>query len=84
MTDHLPEDPLISQVFEFIDLSGGAVQVMPVTVAQDEDDTRLALFIRGEHETASIIFAKLMSEIQDLFDFQQQAKADADPTILIP
>jgi hypothetical protein len=84
MTDHLPEDPLISQVFEFIDLSAGAVQVMPVTVAQAPDDTRLALFIRGEHDTASIIFAKLMGEIQDLFDMQQQADADDNQTIVTP
>jgi len=78
MTNQLSEDPTLNQVFEFIDLSGGPVQVMPVTIAQDPDDTRLAVFIRGEHETASIIMAKLMGEIQDLHDMQQQQEAEPE------
>jgi len=76
--NNLPDDPTISQVFEFIDISGGAVQVMPVTIDQSPLDTRLAIFIRGEHETASTIMAKLLSDVQDLFDMQEQHRAAAE------
>ena len=73
----LSKDSTLTEVFDFIDMEEGGVNVIPVTVEQDDHDTRLAIFIRGEHGLASFLMAQLMTEIQNLFDLQQQAEARA-------
>lgn len=72
-----PENTL-NEFFEFFDREDNAVQVVPVTVKQQEDDTRLAIFIHGEHEAASVIMSELMIRIDELFDLQAQAEASVE------
>jgi len=71
-----PENTL-NEFFDFFDREDNAVQVVPITVKQQQDDTRLAIFIHGEHEAASVIMAELMTRIDELFDLQAQAEAKA-------
>lgn len=73
-----PENTL-NEFFEFFERGDNAVQVVPVTVKQQSDDTRLAIFIHGEHEAASTIMAALMLKIDELFDLQAQAEATSEP-----
>ena len=79
----LTPESTISEVFEFFDTGEGAVQVVPVTIKQQDDDTRLAIFIKGEHETASVIMAELMSRVEELFDLSQQVPEPDDSTAII-
>ena len=69
----------VNEFFEFFDRGDNAVQVVPMTFKQQEDDTRLAIFIHGEHEAASVIFAAIMTRIDELFDLQAQAEAAREP-----
>lgn len=82
----LSEDPTLSELFEFIKTEGG-VRILPITVKQDENDTRLLLAIQGEHRTASIIMAQLMTEVSDLHDLSEQEEAgenEQKPKIIVP
>lgn len=74
----------INEFFEFFDRGENAVQVVPMTIKQQQDDTRLAIFIHGEHEAASVIMAELMTKIDELFDMQAQVEASrgSEPRIL--
>jgi len=72
-----PENTL-NEFFEFFDRGEGAVQVVPITIKQQQDDTRLAILVRGEHDTASVIFAELMTRIDELFDMQAQVEASRE------
>lgn len=76
----LTPESTINDVFEFLAGAGEGqgVQVVPITFKEQEDDTRLGIFIKGEHETASIIMAELVTTVQNLFELQQQAEATAD------
>lgn len=78
-----PENTL-NEFFEFFDRGENAVQVVPMTIKQQQDDTRLAIFIRGEHEAASVIMAELMTKIDELFDMQAQVEAsrESEPSII--
>jgi len=78
MTQMTPENT-VNEFFEFFDRENNAVQVVPVTIKQQEDDTRLVIFIHGEHEPASVIMAALMSKIDELFDMQAQVEASREP-----
>lgn len=70
----------VNEFFEFFDRGENAVQVVPITIKQQEDDTRLAIFIHGNHNEASVIMAELMTKIGELFDLQAQAEAaDNEP-----
>ena len=69
-----PENTL-NDFFEFFDRGENAVQVVPMTIKQQDDDTRLAIFINGNHKEASVIMAELMTRIDELFDLQEQAEA---------
>ena len=73
-----PENTL-NEFFEFFDRGENAVQVVPITVKQQQDDTRLAIFIHGKHEESSVIMAELMTRIDELFDLQAQAEATVEP-----
>lgn len=73
-----PENTL-NEFFEYFDRGENAVQVVPMTIKQQEDDTRLAIFIHGKHEDASVIMAELMTKIDELFDLQLQAEASSEP-----
>lgn len=68
----------INEFFEFFDRGENAVQVVPMTIKQQSDDTRLAIFIHGEHEAASVIMAELMTKIEELFDSQAQMEASVE------
>jgi hypothetical protein len=74
----------INEVFEFFDRGNNAVQVVPTTIKQQTDDTRLAIFISGNHDEASIIMAELMGRVQELADLQDQAEAavEQEPRII--
>ena len=69
-----PENTL-NEFFEFFDRGENAVQVVPMTIKQQQDDTRLAIFIHGEHVEASTIMAVLMTAIDELDAVQAQAEA---------
>ena len=74
--EKLTPEATVRDTFEFFSASeNGGVQVAPVTYQQAPDDTRLAIFIRGEHEAASVIMAELMTRLNELADLQQQAEA---------
>lgn len=70
----LSKDPRLSELFDFIKTDEG-VRVLPVTVRQDADDTRLFIAIQGSHETASTIMAQLMAHIDELHDLAAQEEA---------
>ncbi len=81
----LSPETTLSDAFEFFTAAeDGGVQVAPVTIKQQSDDTRLAIFIRGEHGMASVIMAELMTKIDELFDYSQQSDASSakKPTII--
>lgn len=67
----------INEFFEFFDRGDNAVQVVPMTIKEQQDDTRLAVFIHGEHEAASVIMAEIMARVAELSDLQAQAEAVA-------
>lgn len=69
----------INEFFEFFDRGEASVQVVPITIKQQEDDTRLAIFIHGKHAESSVIMAELMTRIDELFDLQAQAEATVEP-----
>jgi hypothetical protein len=79
MSGKLTPENTLNEFFEFFDREENAVQVVPVTIKQQEDDTRLAIFIHGKHEPSSVIMAELMSKIDELFDLQAQAEASREP-----
>jgi hypothetical protein len=76
MINGLDKNSTRTDVFEFIDNPDVLLHVLPLTVSQDENDTRLCIFVRGPHEDASMVFAGLMSHVQDLHDQQTQAAAE--------
>jgi len=66
----------VDDVFEFLEgAADGAVQVVPISFKEQADDTRLAIFIKGHHETASVIMAELVTTINELFALQEQQEA---------
>lgn len=73
-----PENTL-NEFFEFFDRGENAVQVVPITIKQQEDDTRLCLLVKGNHDAASVIFAEIMTRVDELFDLQAQAEAESEP-----
>lgn len=75
--EKLTPENTVAEFFGFFDRGENAVQVIPITVKQQEDDTQLAIFIKGEHEAASVIMASLMMRIDELFELQAQAEAEA-------
>lgn len=74
----LTPESTINEVFEFLNRGENAAQVVPVTIKQQSDDTRLAIFIKGEHQSASTIMAELMTRVDELFDLSAQAEAEED------
>ena len=72
----LTNDSTLTEVFNFLEVPEEGVQVVPVTIQQTETDTRLAILIRGDHEMASVIMARLMTEINDLSDLAEQRAAN--------
>lgn len=74
--ENLSPHSSVDEVFEFLEGAGDtAVQVVPVSFKEQEDDTRLAIFIKGERETASVIMAELVTTINELFALQEQQEA---------
>lgn len=83
--EKLTEESTINDFFEAFDMEGGGVRVVPATIKEDRDDTRLMLAVRGDLETASIIFAAVWETIQNLSDVakQREAAEDDDPGIIV-
>lgn len=80
----LTPESTLRDCFDFFD-GDGNVQVVPFTVKQDADDTQLCIFIKGDHGTASVIMAELMTKVDELFAYSQQAGAtNADSAIITP
>ncbi len=80
----LSQNSSLREVFEFVDLPEGQMNIMPITVKQDEEDTRLAIFIRGPHDEASMVMAKLIGDVQDLFDkVEQKAATEEDKKFVL-
>ena len=79
----LSPESTLKELFDFIRVEEG-VNVMPVTLDQDPKDTRMMILIQGEHETASVIMAKLMTVVTDLFDTEKQREQDDKPRIVLP
>jgi len=44
----------------------------------------MMLLIQGEHETASVIMANLMTLVNDLRDTEDQREQDDKPRIVLP
>lgn len=82
-TKKLTSDSTVNELFEFFDVEG-AVACVPITIQETPDDTRLVMLVRGEHDTASLLFAALMERIQELADLeaQQDALQDDEPRII--
>ncbi len=71
--------------FDGVEGELGAVQVVPVTIKQQSDDTQLCIFIKGDHATASVIMAELMTKVDELFAYSKQADAiDVKSPIITP
>jgi len=81
----LTPENTVTEFFEFFERGENAVQVVPVTIKQQDDDTRLMILVKGEHDAASVIFAELMTRIDELFDLQAQAEAtrESEPSTII-
>jgi len=84
----LSPESTIRDCFDYFDGTEGqpgAVQVVPVTIKQQTDDTQLCIFIKGDHSTASVIMAELMTKVDELFAYSQQAEApDVKSAIITP
>ncbi len=74
----LTPNSTITEMFNHVEIPDGMFNVLPITVSQDENDTRLAILIRGPNRDASIIMAKLMTEVDNLFDLLEQGQAQAE------
>ena len=79
----LPADPLVSELFQYFDMEGAGVRVAPVTIQEDPQDTRLLFLVRGEHTTASLIFAALYERLEELSAVEQQQEANRGGSGLI-
>ncbi len=80
----LTPESSITDLFDYYDASAeGGCQVVPVTIKQQSDDTRMLLLIRGEHQMASAIMAEVMSKVNELFDYSQQAEASEQKSDII-
>lgn len=79
----LNADSTLNEVFEFFDMEGGGVRVAPMTVKEDPKDTRLLLMVRGDIETASVIFSEVVDRIAELSDLEKQAEASRDKSRII-
>lgn len=79
MNGPLTPENTVNEFFEFFKRGDAEVQVVPITIKEQEDDTRLLLLVKGSHEGASTIFAEVMLRVGELFDLQRQAEAAVEP-----
>ncbi len=77
-----PDSPL-KEIFDEIAADEG-VRVVAVTVSQKPKDTRMMILIQGEHDTASVIMANIMTLVNDLEDTEKQREQDDKPRIVLP
>ena len=75
MSNGLSPESTINEVFEFFDMDGCGLRVIPLTIKQQDDDTRLAIFLKGDHELTSVMMAELMTRIDELHDLAAQGAA---------
>ncbi len=74
----LTPENTVNEFFEFFDRGDNSVQVVPITIKEQSDDTRLAIFIHGAHEPSSVIMAALMACVNELFELQEQSEAEIE------
>jgi hypothetical protein len=75
-------DPKLSELFEYF-MEPGTVRVVPMTVKEDEVDTRLLLLVQGDKQTASFIFSELWERVAELSQLEEQALAQKnEPSII--
>ena len=79
----LPSNPTLSELFEYYDIEDGLVRVIPLTIQEDEKDTRLALIVRGDIQTASLIFSEIWDRVVELSQIEQQQEANRGGSGLI-
>ena len=79
----LTPDSTLKAVFDEITADEG-VRVVAVTISQEPKDTRIMILIQGEHDTASVIMANLMTLVNDLEDTEKQREQDDKPRIVLP
>lgn len=79
----LTPDSTLDEVFNFIKIDKG-VRVHAVTLKQEKKDSRMMILIQGEHDTASVIMANLMTLVNDLEDTEKQREQDDKPRIVLP
>ena len=79
----LTPDSTLKAVFDEIAADEG-VRVVAVTISQEPKDTRMMILIQGEHDTASVIMANLMTLVNDLEDTEKQREQDDKPRIVLP
>ena len=79
----LTPDSTLEAVFDEI-MADEGVRVVAVTISQEPKDTRMMILIQGEHDTASVIMANLMTLVNDLEDTEKQREQDDKPRIVLP
>ena len=68
----LSEKSTLEELFKFVTPEEG-VQAMPVTMNHTPDGkAQMMIIVAGEHNTASVIMANLMSVINDMYDTAEQ------------
>lgn len=74
----LGPDSSIRELFEEIQVDAGA-NVVPVAVSKAEDDiARLMICICGAQEEARLIFANLMTYVDQMYAASKQEEANAE------
>ena len=82
-TNGLTPDASLKEVFDEIAVDEG-VRVVAVTIQQEPKDTRMMILVQGEHDTASVIMANLMTLVNELEDTEKQREQDDKPRIVLP
>lgn len=72
----LSKDSTLAELFAFTRNPDNDVQVMPVTLSNNNDPhAELMIIIQGKSDTAHTIMAGLMQQINDMHDISEQAEA---------
>ena len=74
----LTQNNTIAEFFDFFDRGDAMVQVVPVTLSEADNDTRLGIFIHGDKAVASAIMAQLMTTVDHMNDLAEQADAELE------
>ena len=84
MSEGLTPESTLDELFEHIRVDEG-MNVIPITLKQDPKDTRLMIVIQGNANMAGVMFAQLITAIQDMSDLvEQQEIKDDESRIVLP